>query len=154
ESLQAVQRGETTRHCRPFMRKSNQEYSGSVRIGKRGRDRPPQFHEIFSGRPEKRCVAGRCHGQIVPSLLASDRALQAAARFFKTVRLKRCSSPAWGGAPMSEQSISIPSTTVAAPAAATSSARPVAARTKLLLEGPVFATLLRLAAPNILNLVA
>lgn len=33
-------------------------------------------------------------------------------------------------------------------------ARPVAARTKLLLEGPVFATLLRLAAPNILNLVA
>src|ERR1700742_2657058 len=33
-------------------------------------------------------------------------------------------------------------------------ARPAAARTKLLLEGPVFATLLRLAAPNILNLVA
>src|ERR1700742_1347852 len=33
-------------------------------------------------------------------------------------------------------------------------ARPVAARTKLLLEGPIFATLLRLAAPNILNLVA
>jgi Na+-driven multidrug efflux pump len=30
----------------------------------------------------------------------------------------------------------------------------VAARTKLLLEGPVFATLLRLAAPNILNLIA
>ena len=33
-------------------------------------------------------------------------------------------------------------------------ARPVAARTKLLLEGPVFATVLRLAAPNILNLIA
>ncbi len=33
-------------------------------------------------------------------------------------------------------------------------ARPVAGRTKLLLEGPVFATLLRLAAPNILNLIA
>jgi len=33
-------------------------------------------------------------------------------------------------------------------------ARPVAARTRLLLEGPVFATLLRLAVPNILNLVA
>jgi putative MATE family efflux protein len=33
-------------------------------------------------------------------------------------------------------------------------ARPVAARTKLLLEGPIFATLLRLAAPNILNLIA
>jgi putative MATE family efflux protein len=31
---------------------------------------------------------------------------------------------------------------------------PVAARTKLLLEGPIFPTLLRLAAPNILNLVA
>jgi putative MATE family efflux protein len=33
-------------------------------------------------------------------------------------------------------------------------ARPMAARTKLLLEGPIFATMLRLAAPNILNLVA
>ena len=33
-------------------------------------------------------------------------------------------------------------------------ARPVAARTRLLLEGPIFATLLRLAAPNILNFVA
>lgn len=33
-------------------------------------------------------------------------------------------------------------------------ARPVAARTKLLLEGPVFPTLLRLATPNILNLIA
>jgi putative MATE family efflux protein len=33
-------------------------------------------------------------------------------------------------------------------------APPVAARTKLLLEGPIFATLLRLAAPNILNLIA
>jgi putative MATE family efflux protein len=30
----------------------------------------------------------------------------------------------------------------------------VATRTKLLLEGPIFATLLRLAAPNILNLIA
>ena len=33
-------------------------------------------------------------------------------------------------------------------------ARPVAARTRLLLEGPVLSTLLRLAAPNILNLLA
>jgi putative MATE family efflux protein len=33
-------------------------------------------------------------------------------------------------------------------------ARPVAARTKMLLEAPIFATLLRLAAPNILNLIA
>ena len=32
--------------------------------------------------------------------------------------------------------------------------RPVAARTKLLLEGPILATLLRLAAPNVLNLLA
>ena len=32
--------------------------------------------------------------------------------------------------------------------------RPVAAQTKLLLEGPVLPTLLRLAAPNILNLLA
>src|SRR6266404_5836665 len=42
------------------------------------------------------------------------------------------------------------------PAAATSPAatRPVAARTKLLLEGPVLSTLLRLAAPNVLNLLA
>jgi hypothetical protein len=31
---------------------------------------------------------------------------------------------------------------------------PVAARTKLLLEGPILPTLLRLAAPNILNLLA
>src|SRR5258707_14943965 len=33
-------------------------------------------------------------------------------------------------------------------------ARPVAARTKLLLEGPILATLLRLAAPNVLNFLA
>src|SRR6478736_1317872 len=42
------------------------------------------------------------------------------------------------------------------PIAATGSAaaRPLAARTKLLLEGPVFSTLLRLSAPNVLNLLA
>src|SRR5262245_60788070 len=33
-------------------------------------------------------------------------------------------------------------------------ARPVAARTRLQLEGPVLSTLLRLAAPNVLNLLA
>src|ERR1700693_923241 len=55
---------------------------------------------------------------------------------------------------MSEQSITIPPTTLAASSPAIPSARPVAARTKLLLEGPVFATLLRLAAPNVLNLLA
>ncbi len=55
---------------------------------------------------------------------------------------------------MGEQSIIISSTTLAASASATSLARPVAVRTKLLLEGPIFATLFRLAAPNVLNLVA
>ena len=56
---------------------------------------------------------------------------------------------------MSDRSIanSLPSfspTVATSPAAA----RPVAARTKLLLEGPVLSTLLRLAAPNVLNLLA
>src|SRR3954454_10248518 len=55
---------------------------------------------------------------------------------------------------MNDRSITIPSTSPATSAPATSPARPAAARTKLLLEGPIFATLLRLAAPNILNLVA
>ena len=32
--------------------------------------------------------------------------------------------------------------------------RPIAGRTKLLLEGPVLSTLLRLSAPNVLNLLA
>src|ERR1019366_4047610 len=39
-------------------------------------------------------------------------------------------------------------------AASPAAGRPVAARTKLLLEGPVLSTLLRLSAPNILNLLA
>jgi putative MATE family efflux protein len=43
------------------------------------------------------------------------------------------------------------SPTVATSPAAT---RPAAARTKLLLEGPVLSTLLRLSAPNVLNLLA
>jgi Na+-driven multidrug efflux pump len=56
---------------------------------------------------------------------------------------------------MSEQSLATfcpasSPTTAASPTAV----RPVAARTKLLLEGPVLSTLLRLAAPNILNLLA
>jgi MATE family, multidrug efflux pump len=55
---------------------------------------------------------------------------------------------------MSDQSVTIPPTTSARSAPATPPARRVAARTKLLLEGPILATLLRLAAPNILNLVA
>jgi putative MATE family efflux protein len=56
---------------------------------------------------------------------------------------------------MSDQSVAISpvafSSTVTTSLAA---ARPAAARTKLLLEGPVLPTLLRLAAPNILNLLA
>src|SRR5262247_2971515 len=55
---------------------------------------------------------------------------------------------------MSEQSITISPSTSAPSAPATPPARPVAARTKLLLEGPILTTLLRLAAPNILNLLA
>ena len=45
---------------------------------------------------------------------------------------------------------------LSAPTAATSpaAARPVAARTRLILEGPVLPTLLRLSAPNVLNLLA
>src|SRR5260370_36274912 len=79
----------------------------------------------------------------------------AAGRFLRTFRLTRCSSPAWGGAPMSDRSVAIShpsfSSTVATRPAA---ARPAAARTKLLLEGPVLSTLLRLAAPNVLHLLA
>jgi putative MATE family efflux protein len=56
---------------------------------------------------------------------------------------------------MSDRSIAIPplafsSTVTTSPAAS----RPVAARTTLLLEGPILSTLLRLSAPNILNLLA
>src|SRR6202048_2740646 len=56
---------------------------------------------------------------------------------------------------MSSQSITI-SPPSFSPISATSpaAARPAATRTKLLLEGPVLSTLLRLAAPNILNLLA
>src|SRR5262245_26678166 len=44
---------------------------------------------------------------------------------------------------------------LASPAAATNLPKPaIAARTKLLLEGPILPTLLRLSAPNVLNLLA
>src|SRR4029077_20751603 len=52
---------------------------------------------------------------------------------------------------VSDQSVSIspsPSTT------AQGATPPASARTRLLLEGPILPTLLRLAAPNILNLLA
>jgi putative MATE family efflux protein len=51
--------------------------------------------------------------------------------------------------------MSTQTTTLAPPVAAANPPKPaIAPRTILLLEGPIFATLLRLAAPNILNLVA
>ena len=46
------------------------------------------------------------------------------------------------------------SNTPPSPAAAKGTALPAAARTKLLLEGPILPTLLRLAAPNVLTLLA
>jgi putative MATE family efflux protein len=56
---------------------------------------------------------------------------------------------------MSDRSVAISplafSRTVTTGPAAT---RPVAARTRLILEGPIFSTLLRLSAPNVLNLLA
>src|SRR5215470_6878936 len=57
---------------------------------------------------------------------------------------------------MSDQSLtaaSLPSSATATPAHP-APASPAAARTKLLLEGPILPTLLRLAAPNILTLLA
>src|SRR5436853_1815626 len=60
-----------------------------------------------------------------------------------------------GGAPMSNRSLAnSPPSFFPAVATSPAAARPVAARTKLLLEGPVLSTLLRLAAPNVLNLLA
>src|SRR5215472_13797374 len=70
-------------------------------------------------------------------------------------RLKRCSSPAWGGAPMSDRSVAISSLAFSSTATTSPAVvRPTAVRTNLLLEGPVLTTLLRLAAPNVLNLLA
>ncbi len=45
-------------------------------------------------------------------------------------------------------------TTPLSSASAATEIRPVATRTKLLLEGPILSTLLRLSAPNVLNLLA
>ena len=56
---------------------------------------------------------------------------------------------------MSERSIAVsPSAFSSSATARPAAARPVAARTRLLLEGPVLPTLLRLSAPNVLNLLA
>src|SRR5215472_17038157 len=63
----------------------------------------------------------------------------------KTRPSKRCSTPATGGSAMTNASL-----TNTVPAATTpSAAKPAAARTRLLLEGSIVATLLRLAAPNV-----
>src|SRR5499427_10178608 len=63
----------------------------------------------------------------------------------KTGPSKRCSTPATGGSAMTNASL-----TNTVPAATTpSAAKPAAARTRLLLEGSIVATLLRLAAPNV-----
>src|SRR5712671_2789416 len=56
---------------------------------------------------------------------------------------------------MTDPSIAISSPSFSPAAATTPVAnRPIAARTRLLLEGPVLSTLLRLSAPNVLNLLA
>src|ERR1700730_15506943 len=63
--------------------------------------------------------------------------------------------PPCGRAPMSDRMLANSALAFSPPIATSpSSARPVAARTKSMLEGPVLPTLLRLAAPNILNLLA
>jgi putative MATE family efflux protein len=54
---------------------------------------------------------------------------------------------------MSDSTVSL-SLQTASIAARPAAPRPVAARTKLLLEGPIFVTLLRISAPNIFNFVA
>src|SRR5262249_4700184 len=77
----------------------------------------------------------------------SCRALSAAARFSQ-----HAPSPRWEQElPMNNASVSIPPPSLAAAKSVTPS---TAARTKLLLEGPILPTLLRLAAPNVLNLLA
>src|SRR5712671_1861484 len=56
---------------------------------------------------------------------------------------------------MTDPSIAISSCSFSPPAASTPVPnRPIAARTKLLLEGRILSTLLRLSAPNVLNLLA
>src|SRR5260370_23057115 len=44
--------------------------------------------------------------------------------------------------------------TISTPFPAPAKPAPAAARTKLILEGPIFSTLLRMSAPNVLNLLA
>src|SRR5207245_2221650 len=86
-----------------------------------------------------------------------DRVLHAAARFLRTLPSQVLLRPPCGqGAHMSDQSLSISPLASFAPTVAirVAAVRPVAARTRLLLEGPILSTLLRLSAPNVLNLLA
>src|SRR5690242_16815151 len=76
----------------------------------------------------------------------------AARRHPKTLSSKRCSASLRGEERLvSEQTatISTPFSAPAKPAPA-----PTAARTKRILEGPIFSTLMKLSAPNVLNLLA
>src|SRR5215468_1150729 len=77
-------------------------------------------------------------------LVAAPSGPPAAARLSQDAPSKRCSSPGGTGVPMSDASVSITQPLDAKPAQ-----RPSAARTRLLLEGPIVPTLLRLAAPNV-----
>src|SRR4051812_8344960 len=62
---------------------------------------------------------------------------------------KRCSAPLRGKEPLvSEQTATISTSFPAA------KPPPAAARTRQLLEAPIFSTLLKLSAPNVLNLLA
>src|SRR5947209_4730866 len=67
---------------------------------------------------------------------------------------KRCSASLAGeGRLVSDQTATI-STPFPAPAKPAPAPAPAATRTKRLLEGPIFSTLLKLSAPNVLNLLA
>lgn len=82
------------------------------------------------------------------------RAFDAAARFLEgRRRLKRCSSPK-GRSAHERPNIANALSDSSSGRASGATARPIAARTRLLLEGAILPTLLRLSAPNILNLPA
>jgi len=70
--------------------------------------------------------------------------LPAAARFSQDASSKRCSGPQGQEAIMDNASGSIAQTIAVTPAP-----KPAASRARLLLEGPIVTTLLRLAAPNV-----
>jgi len=75
----------------------------------------------------------------------------AATRFLEDILSQVLLQPLRGGADMTDSSLAIPSSALSPAATSTPVAnRPMAARTRLLLEGPVLSTLLRLSAPNVL----